>query len=95
MKIFVNTIYNFMDMLGNKKSQTLEFPADTAVATVLDKLCQIYGDALKEEMFDESGNFTSNIIIFLNGRNILTISGVDTKLNENDILLLFPPALGG
>ena len=95
MKIVVNTIYNFMDMLGNKKSQTLEFPADTTVAIVLDRLCQMYGDVLKEEIFDENGNFTSNIIIFLNGRNILTMSCVDTKLNENDILLLFPPALGG
>jgi molybdopterin converting factor small subunit len=36
-----------------------------------------------------------NLVIFVNGRNILTLDGVKTKLADGDYLILSTPVAGG
>lgn len=36
-----------------------------------------------------------HVNVFLNGKNVLTLEGLDTPLSEGDVLTLFPPMGGG
>ena len=48
-----------------------------------------------DRIFDEYGNVRQNISIFINGRNILFLKGLETELNAGDSVAIFPPMAGG
>lgn len=50
----------------------------------------------RQVVFDaKAQQLTEQVIIFYNGRLLETVSGLDTKLNDGDILILVPPIEGG
>ncbi len=49
----------------------------------------------RDRIFDEYGNVRQNISIFINGRNILFLKGLETELNAGDSVAIFPPMAGG
>ena len=48
-----------------------------------------------DKIFDGSGQLRSDITIFINGRNIVFLDGLDTELNNGDKIAIFPPVTGG
>ena len=67
------------------------------VATVgdaLDALLESHPD-LKERLFDESGSLYDHINILRNGENIMVGDGLDTPVDADDELAVFPPVSGG
>ncbi|GAB4476053.1 MAG: MoaD family protein [Anaerolineae bacterium] len=48
-----------------------------------------------EKMLDEQGELTGVVHIFINGRNIQWLQGLDTIIEEGDEITLIPPAAGG
>ncbi|MGB9728341.1 MAG: MoaD/ThiS family protein [Thermoprotei archaeon] len=65
------------------------------VKDVINKLIDLYGATLKDLILDENQQIKSTIGIFVNGKNIQTLNGIETKLNENDEIYILPIVAGG
>ena len=62
-------------------------PVHAHVDALLDK----QGDRL----FDQAGALLPAVNILKNGRNILFQDGLSTRLEEGDLIAVFPPVAGG
>lgn len=51
--------------------------------------------ALERELFDAKGELRSNIHIFLNGRDVRYLGGLEMPIPENADICIFPPVGGG
>lgn len=78
-------------MIGEKK---VVFEAKT-MGEALDKLAEIYGERLKEKMFEESGSLNRFLIFCLNGMMIPTDEILTTHLKENDEVAILVVISGG
>jgi molybdopterin converting factor small subunit len=46
-------------------------------------------------MLDNNLQLGSWVVILINGRNMNIFDGLDTELNDNDVVAIFPPVAGG
>ena len=70
---------------------------DSTIRDVLGELSKIYGQRLKDEIFDPLTNdVRAENQILLNGRHSRYLpKGLDTALKDGDVLALFPRVAGG
>jgi molybdopterin synthase sulfur carrier subunit len=64
------------------------------VSALLDGLAAQYGAAFRERFF-EDGQLSKTVILFINGRDIVHLKGMDTPLKEDDTVAIFPVIAGG
>ena len=53
-----------------------------------------HGAALGQWFF-EGDRLNRWISIFINGRDVVHLKGLETPLNSNDVVTIFPPVAGG
>ncbi len=92
MKITVKAFATFREVMDMQIE--LEFSAGATVRTLLTELTGRY-KGLGKVMFAAPDTLRDFVNILKNGRNIYFIAGLDTPLNEGDMIALFPPAAGG
>ena len=92
MKITVKAFATFREVMDMQIE--LEFPAGTTVRTLLSELTGRY-KGLSEVMFSAPDTLRDFVNILKNGRNIHFLAGLDTLLDDGDMIALFPPAAGG
>lgn len=65
--------------------------------TVLSALLHVMQEypALQRKMLDDDQGLRAGLSIFLNGRSVTYLDGLDTSVRDSDILALFPPIAGG
>ena len=61
----------------------------------LENLTRIYGDELKQRLFDNDGKPKRFINIYINGKDMRFIEGLETKLKKDDEILILPAVSGG
>lgn len=64
------------------------------VEELLKKLCGKYGKKFENKVFEDK-QLSNEIIILVNGRNIEDCEGIQTKLNQEDLICIFPVVAGG
>jgi sulfur-carrier protein len=69
-------------------------PNGQRVMDVLDKMVEMFPD-LKDEIFTAEKELLPFVHVFINGRNIIHLDGLETVVNEKDQFALFPPVAGG
>ena len=69
-------------------------PNGQRVIDVLDKMVEMFPD-LKDEIFTAEKELLPFVHVFINGRNIIHLNGLETVVNEKDQFALFPPVAGG
>jgi MoaD family protein len=82
----------------NKKEETLKFPEDEKVTvnTVLKMLAQRHGKRFVEYVHDAKTGEVKGFLQFLvNGKSAATLKGLQTELEDGDILAILPPIGGG
>ena len=81
-------------MQVKKPSIELEI-ADGTVLELLKKAGEQIGSNFSPTLIDGSGSLIPGTIILLNGRNVLLLENLDTRVRDGDEVALFPPAGGG
>jgi MoaD family protein len=80
--------------VGSKIVEVNLTPGDT-VRSVLTRLTGQF-PALKSDMWNEAGELTDFIHVFVNSREVKYLADrLDTHLQEKDVLDIFPPVAGG
>lgn len=54
-----------------------------------------YGKQLKHELFDSEGEIRPTYSVLVNGGNITSFLGLETKLKEDDVVAILPVVEGG
>ena len=67
---------------------------DAAVWVVIAAPCSLYGRELCSLLL-EDGKLGSKIIVLVNGRNVVHLQGMDTPLEKDDEVSIFPVVAGG
>jgi MoaD family protein len=73
---------------------TLDIPEGSTIRTLLSELTGRY-EGLGELMFATPETLRDFVNILKNGRNIHFLAGLDTPLDDGDLITLFPPVAGG
>jgi molybdopterin synthase sulfur carrier subunit len=50
---------------------------------------------LGEKLIDEHGELSGRVHVFVGGRNLQWLQGLDTPIAPDDEIVLFPPVAGG
>lgn len=79
------------DYTGSKEINIDSCPT---LRELLDNLCRKYGKKFSGKIF-VGDRLSDDIIILVNGRHILHLQGLETKLVENDEISIFPKVAGG
>jgi molybdopterin synthase sulfur carrier subunit len=75
-------------------SKEISIESCYTLSVLLDKLCSRYGIKFRIKLF-KGDRLSEDIIIMVNGRHIEHLKGLDTKLEENDVISIFPRVAGG
>ncbi|NLN47765.1 MAG: MoaD/ThiS family protein [Clostridiales bacterium] len=62
--------------------------------SLLLKLCEMYGPKFRNKVF-AGDDLSDEIIILVNGRNIVHLQGLDSLLSPEDEISIFPVVAGG
>jgi molybdopterin synthase sulfur carrier subunit len=84
--------------IANKKEETLEFPEGekATVDRVLETLAQRYGKRFVDYIYDGKTEEVRGFLQFLiNGKSAATLNGLQTELEDGDVLAILPPVGGG
>ncbi len=90
-KINLVTFARVKQIIGVKQK---EMEANT-IQSLLYKLILEHGDSLREEIFDDSGKLRKHYRVVVNGRHINLLDGFNTKLKDEDTVVIMPAMAGG
>lgn len=76
------------------KEKTIDNVSAETLAELLDKLCRYYGSRFRDNVFDH-GSLSKNVLILINGRAIEHLAGLETRLEPDDEISIFPRIAGG
>ncbi len=90
----INFYATLRQLVGGK---TVEVPTPAASTTVLSALETVTRDRqeLAGEVWRAPGMLKEHIHVFVNGREISFLNGLETPVSDRDTLDVFPPVGGG
>lgn len=95
ISITLNTFMGMEKLFGGKKSQLIELPKDSTVGSMIKELGDMFGKDFTNSTMNGHDRLKEGLVIMVNGVNIFAREGFDTKLNDGDRILFFPPVGGG
>ncbi|NMC14270.1 MAG: MoaD/ThiS family protein [Chloroflexi bacterium] len=76
------------------KEETWQSPTPT-LQDLLNALCNKYGSTFQKWVSCENGGYGCLSIFLINGQDYRSLNGLQTQLNQTDIISIFPPIAGG
>ncbi len=80
-------------LVGASEVEVDAGPGNT-VGEALAELVQRYPQ-LRPEIFTAEGELQDRVHVFINGRDVRYLEGLETRIKEGDELRIFPPVGGG
>lgn len=81
------------DIVGGRSVDVNLEPGAT-VGELLARLFERFPD-LEPRLLDEAGELRRSVNVFVNGRGVPHLDGLNTKLQPQDEISIFPPVAGG
>jgi len=97
LQISVRFFTSLRELTG-KKEENMKFSNDETVTvnSVLKRLSKRYGKDFTEYVYDtKNGEVKSFLQFLINGRSASALNGLNTKLEDGDVLAIIPPVGGG
>ena len=88
----VKVFANLREICGGVKVEVK--PDGDRVIDILDKMVEMYPD-IEDEIFTEEKKLKPFVHVYINGKNIIHLDDLETKVKEQDQFALFPPVAGG
>lgn len=80
--------------MTERRTEDIVVRDDANVRDALKLLSEKYGDEFQTYVF-EGDNLREHIHLLLDGVNVMTFDGLETKLKEDSTLAIVPPVGGG
>jgi molybdopterin synthase sulfur carrier subunit len=68
---------------------------DESVESLLRRLVVRFGEKLANTLYDSRKGLRREITLMVNGRNIISLDSLNTKLQGNDLVFIFTSIAGG
>lgn len=92
--IFVKVML-FATLMKKYKNEELIVECDGTLKSLIENLAKILGKEFLNDVYDEKNDkIRSDIIFLINGRSIKDLKG-EVKIENNDVISIFPPLAGG
>lgn len=95
IEVTISTFMGMEKLFGGKKSQTMIIPENSTIRSLLKEMADFFGESLTDDVMAQPLVLKKDLVIMVNGVNILAKEDYDTKLNDGDRVLFFPPIAGG
>jgi molybdopterin synthase sulfur carrier subunit len=92
MKVHVKAFATFREVMDSQVD--IDFLKDATIRTLLAELTGRY-EGLEDLMFADPETLRDFVNILRNGRNVHFLAGLDTPIDDGDVIALFPPIAGG
>jgi len=81
----------------NLKSSGVEYELEREIkiSSLIKKLDQDFDGYFTKKLLDDDGGIAPGSIILVNGHNVIHLDGLETEIDNNDTVTLFPPSAGG
>jgi molybdopterin synthase sulfur carrier subunit len=90
----VNFYATFRQVVG-KKTVEISLREGSSLRQLIEGAVRDYPD-LRHELLDEKGEILGHVHVFINGRDLAFLeNGLDTSLQADDTVSVFPPVGGG
>jgi molybdopterin converting factor small subunit len=85
----------FATLRKKYRVKELNVKCDGTIFNLIENASKILGESFFDDVYDRNqGKVRENIIFMINGRDIRNLEG-KIKVNNNDIIAIFPPIAGG
>ncbi|MFW9974004.1 MAG: MoaD/ThiS family protein [Candidatus Thorarchaeota archaeon] len=80
--------------LLKEKIIDIEVPDNTTVRQVVNRVVEIGGEELRR-LIMHNDNISGNLIVMLNKKDVETLGGIDTVIQDGDEIAILPHVQGG
>ncbi len=96
VRVHVRFFTVLRDLVGEKEI-LMEFESEkVTVRDLLERLVNCYGREFREYVFDMvSGEVRGHLQLLVDGRNVVSLDGLDTELRDGSVFAIIPPVGGG
>ncbi|MFW6006210.1 MAG: MoaD family protein [Candidatus Bipolaricaulota bacterium] len=94
MEVSLKIYFSFRNRLDDKGKITLEVPETATVGKALNEFTERFPD-FEDEIYEEPGEIRRFIQIRVNQKSLTGIEGLNTELNEGDVIQILPKLGGG
>lgn len=93
MKITVKLFAYLRELVDDINQLEIEMEEGSSVLQLLEEIFKLYD--IRDKIFEKENDLLEWIAILKNGREIKFLSGLETILEPNDKISIFPPVVGG
>lgn len=93
MRVRVRYFTTLRELAGSSEEE-LELENGSTLADLLKKITEKYGKEAKNYLFDK-GEVDPSIYFLINGVSARSLKGLETTLEEGDVIVIIPPIGGG
>ncbi|MFX1485812.1 MAG: MoaD/ThiS family protein [Promethearchaeota archaeon] len=87
--------YAHLRRLSETPEISIRVPGQIRLEGFLRILAKNVKKELRSELFDDGDHIRSGLLILVNDREISALEGLDTKISDNDIVVILPFIHGG
>ena len=88
------SFYATLEPIVGERHVEVSLPEGASVGALVDSLAQRW-PGLAEHLFDEDGALSRRVNIFVDGRNVRWLEDLETQLEPEQSVDIFPPVAGG
>jgi molybdopterin synthase sulfur carrier subunit len=94
MKVEVKFFTSLREITGKKVDQ-IQLQDAITVKELIKMLSEKYGKKFREYIYNKNEETQEFLSFLVNGKNINKLQGLDTKLEDQDVIAILPPVGGG